>query len=87
MKKILQFSNIIINIKEYRVLIDGNEVMMAPREMQLFYYLAMNRNQVISRQQLLDRIWGYDFNGDPRTVDVHIKRIRDKLSANNAIGL
>ena len=83
-KDSLQFSNIIINIKEYRVLIDGNEVMMAPREMQLFYYLAMNPNQVISRQQLLDRIWGYDFNGDPRTVDVHIKRIRDKLSANNA---
>ena len=80
----LQFANIVINIKEYRVLIDGNEVMMAPREMQLFYYLAMNPNQVISRQQLLDRIWGYDFNGDPRTVDVHIKRIRDKLSANNA---
>ena len=83
-KDSLQFSNIIINIKEYRVLIDGNEVMMAPREMQLFYYLAMNPNQVISRQQLLDRIWGYDFNGDSRTVDVHIKRIRDKLSANNA---
>ena len=57
---------------------------MAPREMELFYYLAMNPNQVISRQQLLDRIWGYDFDGDPRTVDVHIKRIRDKLIAHEA---
>ena len=55
--------------------------------MQLFYYLAMNPNQVISRQQLLDRIWGYDFNGDPRTVEVHIKRIRDKIVESNAIGL
>lgn len=80
----LQFSNIVINMKEYRVLIDGKQVTLAPREMELFYYLAMNPNQVISRQQLLDRIWGYEFDGDPRTVDVHIKRIRDKLVANNA---
>ncbi|WBL16717.1 response regulator transcription factor [Sutcliffiella sp. NC1] len=80
----LQFSNIVINLKEYRVLIDGKQVTLAPREMELFYYLAMNPNQVISRQQLLDRIWGYEFDGDPRTVDVHIKRIRDKLVANNA---
>ena len=57
---------------------------MAPREMELLYYLALNSNQVISRRQLLDRIWGYDYNGDPRTVDVHIKRIRDKLCANDA---
>jgi DNA-binding response OmpR family regulator len=80
----LHFANIVINIKEYRVLIDEKQVMMAPREMELFYYLAMNPNQVISRQQLLDRIWGYDFDGDPRTVDVHIKRIRDKLAAHHA---
>lgn len=83
-KDFLQFSNIVLNIKEYRVLIDNKQVMMAPKEMELFYYLAMNPNQVITRQQLLDRIWGLDFNGDPRTVDVHIKRIRDKLAAHNA---
>lgn len=81
---ILQFSNIVINMNEYRVLIDGNQVLMAPKEMELFYYLAMNPNQVISRQQLLDRIWGYDFDGDPRTIDVHIKRIRDKLALHHA---
>lgn len=80
----LHFSNIVINMKEYRVMIDNKKVMMAPREMELFYFLALNPNQVISRQQLLDRIWGYDFDGDPRTVDVHIKRIRDKLIAHNA---
>lgn len=83
-KNRLQFANIIIDIKEYRVLIDDKQVMMAPKEMELFYYLAMNPNQVIPRQQLLDRIWGFDFDGDPRTVDVHIKRIRDKLATHNA---
>lgn len=82
--EILQFDNIEINLKEYRVLIDGKQVLMAPRELKLLYYLAMNSNQVLSRQQLLDKIWGYDYEGDPRTVDVHIKRIRDKLTANGA---
>ncbi|KGR78709.1 response regulator transcription factor [Ureibacillus manganicus] len=81
---VLQFSNIVININEYRVIIDGKQVLMAPREMELFYFLAMNPNQVISRQQLLDRIWGYDFEGDPRTIDVHIKSVRDKLTVHNA---
>lgn len=80
----LHFDNIVINMKEYRVLINGEKVLMAPREMELFYYLAMNPNQVITRQKLLDRIWGYDFNGDSRTIDVHIKRIRDKLAAHHA---
>lgn len=82
--EILQFDNIEINLKEYRMLIDGKQVLMAPRELKLLYYLAMNSNQVLSRQQLLDKIWGYDYEGDPRTVDVHIKRIRDKLTANGA---
>lgn len=71
-------------MKEYRVLIDGREVAMAPREMELFYYLAMNPNQVLTRQQLLDQVWGYEFDGDPRTVDVHVKRIRDKLTLHHA---
>lgn len=81
---ILQFDNIIINLKEYRVLIGGKQVLMAPREMELLYFLALNSNQVLSRRQLLDKIWGYDYEGDPRTVDVHIKRIRAKLSAHGA---
>jgi DNA-binding response OmpR family regulator len=81
---ILQFDNIVINLKEYRVLIGGKQVLMAPREMELLYFLALNSNQVLSRRQLLDKIWGYDYEGDPRTVDVHIKRIRAKLSAHGA---
>ena len=80
----LQFNNISIDMKEYRVLINNQPIMMAPKEMELFYYLAMNPKQVLTRQQLLDRVWGYEFNGDPRTVDVHIKRIRDKLAAYQA---
>lgn len=80
----LHFDNIVINMKEYRVLINGEQAQMAPREMELFYYLALNPNQVLTRQQLLDRIWGNNFNGDPRTVDVHIKRIRDKLTLRHA---
>lgn len=80
----LQYGNITINIKEYSVTIAGQKVSMAPREMELFYYLAKHPNQVFSRQQLLDRVWGYDFSGDARTVDVHVKRIRDKLTAHDA---
>ena len=80
----IQFDNISILMKEYRVLINDQEVLMAPKEKELLYYLAMNRNQVLTRQQLLDRVWGYEFDGDPRTVDVHIKRIRDKLVTHKA---
>ena len=80
----LQYGNIIINMKEYRVTINDKMVTMPPREMELFYYLALHPNRVLSRQQLLDQVWGYDFDGDERTVDVHIKRIRDKLNAHQA---
>ncbi len=80
----IQFDNISIYMKEYRVLINDQEVKIAPKEMELLYYLAMNRNQVLTRQLLLERVWGYEFDGDPRTVDVHIKRIRDKLVAHKA---
>ena len=83
-KNELQYGNIMINMKEYRVTINDEEVIMPPREMELFYYLALHRNRVFSRQQLLDQVWGYDFDGDERTVDVHIKRIRDKLNAHQA---
>lgn len=80
----LQLDNIVIDMKEYRVMINDREVPMPPKEMELFYYMALHPNQVLTRQQLLDRVWGYEFDGDPRTVDVHIKRIRDKLAANKA---
>lgn len=80
----LHFDNLVIDIKEYHITINDETVLMAPKELELFYYLAMNPNQVLTRHQLLDKVWGYDFDGDPRTVDVHIKRIRDKLSAYKA---
>ncbi|MHA6250431.1 response regulator transcription factor [Oceanobacillus sp. CAU 1775] len=80
----LHFDNLVIDLKEYRIWINGENVPMPPKEMELFYYLAMHPKQVLTRQQLLDKIWGYDFEGDSRTVDVHIKRIRDKLLTHEA---
>ncbi|WP_257391593.1 winged helix-turn-helix domain-containing protein [Halalkalibacter krulwichiae] len=55
----------------------------APKELELLYFFASNRNQVFTRQQLLDHIWGYDFDGDSRTIDVHVKRIREKLNTDS----
>ncbi len=68
-----------INISEYKAFYKDKELMMPPKEMEILYFLALNPNQVFTRQQLLDKIWGYDYDGDPRTIDVHIKRIREKL--------
>ncbi|MFD1739592.1 response regulator transcription factor [Bacillus salitolerans] len=68
-----------INLKEYMVICKNCEVVLPPKEMELLYFLASYPNQVFTRQQLLEKIWGFDFEGDPRTVDVHIKRIREKL--------
>jgi DNA-binding response OmpR family regulator len=72
-----------INLKQYKVTCDKHEIMLPPKEMELLYFLASHPNQVFTRQQLLDQIWGLDFEGDPRTVDVHIKRIREKLGESN----
>ncbi|SER89774.1 response regulator transcription factor [Salisediminibacterium halotolerans] len=78
-EEVLTFSNLQINLKEFKVLINEREIFMPRREIELLYYFASYPSQVFSRQQLLDNVWGYEFEGDPRTVDVHIKRIRDKL--------
>ncbi|PYZ94799.1 DNA-binding response regulator [Salipaludibacillus keqinensis] len=83
-KEQLKFSNLMMNMSEFRILVDDQEVLMAPRETELLYYFASHPNQVLSRQQLLDNVWGYEFDGDPRTIDVHIKRIRDKLHHHGA---
>ncbi|MCE7791327.1 response regulator transcription factor [Salipaludibacillus sp. CUR1] len=83
-KESLAFSNLKINMQEFRVFAGDEELIMAPKEMALLYNFASNPNQVLSRQQLLDRVWGYDFDGDPRTVDVHIKRVRDKLASHSS---
>lgn len=81
LKEVLTFSNFAINIKGFKVMVEEEEIKMPPKEIELLYCFASNPNQVLSRQQLLDRVWGYDFDGDPRTIDVHIKRVRDKLAS------
>ena len=69
-----------INLTNYSVLYRGNVVDMPPKELELLYFLASSPNQVFTREQLLDQIWGYEYVGDTRTVDVHIKRLREKIS-------
>ncbi|MBQ2642937.1 MAG: response regulator transcription factor [Eubacterium sp.] len=77
--KVLEYTDLVINLANYEVLYKGKPVEMTPREIELLYFLASSPNQVFTREQLLEQIWGYDFVGDTRTVDVHIKRIREKI--------
>lgn len=81
--EIIELPLLKINLKQYKVTCDKHEIVLPPKEMELLYFLASHSNQVFTRQQLLDQIWGLDFEGDPRTVDVHIKRIREKLGDPN----
>lgn len=69
-----------INLSNYTVTLDNLEIEMPPKELELLYFLASSPNQVFTREQLLSRIWGYEYLGDTRTVDVHIKRIREKIN-------
>ena len=73
------FDSKVINLTNYSVVCDGKHVEMPPKELELLYCLASSPNQVFTREQLLDRIWGYEYVGDTRTVDVHIKRLREKI--------
>ncbi|WP_216827575.1 response regulator transcription factor [Alkalihalobacterium elongatum] len=75
----IEWPSLSINMKEFKVFIGGREVTMPPKELELLYFFTSHPNQVFSRLQLLDQIWGYDFDGDPRTIDVHVKRLREKL--------
>ena len=76
---IVKYTDLIINLSDYTVTYLGNNVDMPPKELELFYFLASHPNQVFTREQLLDNIWGYEYIGDTRTVDVHIKRLREKI--------
>ncbi len=76
-----------INLSNYTVVYNENKVEMPPKELELLYFLANNSNQVFTREQLLDRIWGYEYIGDTRTVDVHIKRIREKINETDVWGI
>jgi DNA-binding response OmpR family regulator len=73
------FPNLLVNKTTYTVKVNGNEVAMPPKELELLYFLAASPNHVFTREQLLDQIWGYEYVGDTRTVDVHIKRLREKI--------
>lgn len=75
----VQYPDLIINQSNYSVTYFGKNVEMPPKELELFYFLASHPNQVFTREQLLDHIWGYEYIGDTRTVDVHIKRLREKI--------
>ena len=78
--KYVEYKDLIINLSNYEVIYKGKQVEMTPREIELLFFLASSPNQVFTREQLLDHIWGYEYAGDTRTVDVHIKRIREKIS-------
>ena len=77
--KIVKYPDLTINQSNYSVLYQGRTVEMPPKELELLYFLASSPNQVFTREQLLDHIWGYEYIGDTRTVDVHIKRLREKI--------
>ena len=73
------YPNLVINKTNYTVKVNGKEMELPPKELELLYFLASNPNKVFTREQLLEHVWGFDFYGDSRTVDVHIKRLREKL--------
>ena len=75
----ISFDNLKVDIKNYTLEVKGEVVDAPPKEIELLYYLASNKNKVFTRDQLLDKVWGFEFYGDTRTVDVHIKRIREKI--------
>ncbi len=78
-EKKLSFDKLTINLDSYELIVDGKRVETPPKEMELLFHLAATPNRVYTRNQLLDEVWGFDYFGDSRTVDVHIKRLREKL--------
>ena len=77
--KILRFDKLTINLDAYELIVDGKKIDTPPKELELLYHLAATPNRVYTRNQLLDEVWGFDYFGDSRTVDVHIKRLREKI--------
>ena len=75
----LEFDKLVIDMDAFELTVDGKKVPTPPKEMELLYHLASTPNRVYTRNQLLDKVWGFDYFGDTRTVDVHIKRLREKL--------
>ena len=77
--RVLQFDKLTIDMDAFQLTVDGKKVDTPPKEMELLYFLASSPNRVYTRNQLLDQVWGFDYFGDSRTVDVHVKRLREKL--------
>ena len=77
--KEIVYNNLSVNISNYELVIEGNQIDIPPKELELLYYLCSNPNRVFTREQLLEEVWGFDYFGDSRTVDVHVKRLREKL--------
>ena len=78
-EKKLSFDKLVINLDSYELVVDGRRIDTPPKELELLYHLAASPNRVFTRNQLLDEVWGFDYFGDSRTVDVHIKRLRETL--------
>ncbi len=79
-EKAVSYPDLTVNLTNYSVLYKGQPIDMPPKELELLYFLAASPNHVFTREQLLDQLWGYEYVGDTRTVDVHIKRLREKIS-------
>ena len=78
-EEVVKFDNIEISLQKYELKLNGKAIDIPPKELELLYFLASNSNRVFTRDQLLDKVWGFDYLGDSRTVDVHVKRLREKL--------
>ncbi len=78
-EKEIVYANLVINLSNYELKITGKQIDIPPKELELLYFLATNPNKVFTREQLLEMVWGFDYFGDSRTVDVHVKRLREKL--------
>ena len=85
--KCVEYADLTINLTNYSVIYMGHTVEMPPKELELLYFLASSPNHVFTREQLLDHIWGYEYIGDTRTVDVHVKRLREKIKDNDSWSL
>ena len=77
--KEVRYDKLVINLTNYELQVNGKKIDTPPKELELIYHLASNPNRVFTRDQLLDEVWGFDYYGDSRTVDVHVKRLREKL--------
>lgn len=78
-EKIIKYDGIVINLTNYELTLDGKNIDIPPKELELLYFLASHPNRVYTREQLLEDVWGFDYFGDSRTVDVHVKRLREKI--------